>query len=226
MTNRFAIIGNINKENIEINEEKGFAKFSVAVSPSKDKEALWYNLTYFLKKEGEDKVLEDLKNIKNLEKSPQIKTNGYLSYNEATNDFGEKNTYTNLVVNNLSINNDFEIPKAKVKLEGVVHKEVATKSDVSIDSDGNEVSKDLSYFTLKTADKEGNHEKFHFIGTTNTEQAQVLAKSSIGDSISIEGRLSPKGSIKITKECPISITKENGEKITNKTTSKDKGMDK
>jgi hypothetical protein len=50
MTNRISIVGNINKENIEINEEKGFAKFSMAVSNGKDQEPQWYNLTHFINK--------------------------------------------------------------------------------------------------------------------------------------------------------------------------------
>ncbi|MDR0484239.1 MAG: hypothetical protein LBH40_03070 [Alphaproteobacteria bacterium] len=240
MTNRFSVIGNIYKQGIKIDEEKGVAKFSVAVSPGKDKEAQWYNLTYFLKKDdegkfiAEDKVLEDLKSIKNLEdsaKQPQLKLNGYLSYNESENDYGEKTTYTNLIVNDMKINKDFEIPKAMVKLEGVIHKELATKTQASIDNNtGKETSKEFSYLTIKTADKDGNYEKFHFVGTTNKEQSQVLEKSNLNDQISIEARLSPKGKIKITKECPISITKENGEKITNKSNSKahskDTGVEK
>lgn len=230
MTNRISIVGNINKENIEINEEKGFAKFSVAVSSGKDQEPQWYNLTRFINKDGADSTLEDLKKIKTLEKSPQIKIDGFISYNnvQKTNDLGEKETktYTNLMVNNLSINEKFELPKAKVKLEGVLHKELATIENTSIDANGMEVKKDFSHLTIKTADKEGKYEKFHFVGTTNSEQSSVLSQGKLGDKISLEARLSPKGSIKVTKECPITISRENGEKITNKDTSKSKGVDR
>lgn len=70
MTNRISIVGNINKENIEIDETKGFAKFSVAVSQGKDQEPQWYNLTRMINKDGADPVLEDLKKIKSMDKSP------------------------------------------------------------------------------------------------------------------------------------------------------------
>ncbi len=226
MTNRISIIGNINKENIEINEEKGFAKFSVAVSSGKDQEPQWYNLTRMINKDGADPVIEDLKKIKSMEKSPQIKMNGFISYNQTRNDYGENKTYTNFMVNNLSVNQDFKIPKAKVKLDGVVHKELLSKENIGIDVNGKEVKKDFSHLIIKTADKDGNYEKFHFVGTTNKEQSSVLTQGKAGDRISIEARLSPKGSIKITKECPITINRENGEKISNKSMSKSKGIDK
>jgi hypothetical protein len=230
MTNRISIIGNINKENIEINEEKGFAKFSMAVSNGKDQEPQWYNLTHFINKDGADQVLSDLKKIQTLEKSPQIKVNGYLSYNnvQKENEFGEKETktYTNLIANSIKINESFELPKAKVKLEGTLHKELATIENTSIDANGMEVKKDFSHLTIKTADKDGNYEKFHFVGTTNKDQSNILSQGKAGDSISLEARLSPKGSIKVTKECPITIQRANGEKITNKSPAKSKSVDR
>lgn len=230
MTNRISIVGNINKENIEIDETKGFAKFSVAVSQGKDQEPQWYNLTRMINKDGADPVLEDLKKIKSMDKSPQIKMDGFISYNnvQKTNDFGEKEnkTYTNLMVNNLKVNENFELPKAKVKLEGVIHKELASKENTSIDANGIEVKKEFSHLTIKTAQQDGNYEKLHFVGTTNKDQSNILSQGKAGDKISIEARLSPKGSIKVTKECPITIQRANGEKITNKDTSRSKGVDR
>lgn len=155
---------------------------------------------------------------------------GFISYNnvQKTNDFGEKEnkTYTNLMVNNLKVNENFELPKAKVKLEGVIHKELASKENTSIDANGMEVKKDFSHISIKTSQKDGNYEKFHFVGTTNKDQSNILSQGKAGDKISIEARLSPKGSIKITKECPITISRENGEKITNKSPVKSKGVDR
>ncbi len=223
MTNRISIIGNINKEGITIDEQKGIAKFSIAVSQSKDEEAQWYNLTYFLNKNGEDKTLDTIKNIQSLEKSPQVKIDGYLSYNnvEKQNDYGKKEikTYTNLIANNLTINDQFELPKAKVKLKGTIHKSLEDKESVAIDENGSESKKGYSHFTLKTADKNGEYEKFHFITSTNIDKIDILSKGKIGDSIEVEGRLSPKGSIKITKECPIEI---NGKKIIQKDKENDR----
>jgi hypothetical protein len=222
-TNRVSIIGNISPKSIEINEEKGYARYSVAVSPGKDQAPQWYNVIQSTK---DEKTLATLKELQSAEKGKQVKLSATINYSKVEKEGEETKYYSNLSAYYIEPTKDFQLPKATIELTGTVSKALTTKEVENINPETGEITnKKSGYLGIKTM--EGNDKdpwmvKYHNLFTSNEKNMEFLSQVKEGEQINVKARLRGDGSINIAKDSTIAIGKDFAIKNTEQTKSQDK----
>lgn len=206
-TNKISVIGNIVPNSIELNEEKGYAKYLVMISsPTKEGEAEKKPEFYNFIQKLDDQLSSSLKEIIEAKIGKQVKVNGSISYSKVNKD-NEVKYYNNFNAFNLTPTTNFLQPKASIELTGVVNKALQVKEKEEVLQGGEVNVSKFGYLSIKTLEgKEGNITKYHNIGLSQyclANSKNFLESIKEGESISIKARLSGNGDIKIAKDSQV-----------------------